>query len=131
MAAHLNAIRVLLCAGLIVGLGSIPAIGMAERLVDPTRPHASLSAPVSPEAESANAGPRLQSILISAQRRVAIINGATVRVGDMFEDARVVRIAETEVILRAGNEVRILRMYPDLVKKSVMADVGARVNKHK
>lgn len=73
----------------------------------------------------------MQSVLISPQRRLAVIDGETVKTGDLVGDARVVRIHETEVVLKAGNEVRVLRMYPDVEKKMAAAEAETRTNKRK
>ncbi len=77
-------------------------------LPDPTRPH------------GASAGGRsasgVQSILISPQRKVAVVNGREVTVGDRVGDAVVVDIRPYEVILnRNGRESR-LRLVPRLDK---------------
>ncbi len=90
-----------------------PAAVVAASLPDPTRPTTQGQAGSS-VASRERGGPALQSVLISPQRREAIIDGKTVRVGDLVGDSRVVRILETEVFLRAGDEVRALRMFPPL-----------------
>lgn len=99
----------------------------AEALRDPTRPVQHAGGAADPARGSAE--PRLQSVLISAQRREAVIDGQTVRAGDKVGNARVVRILETEVVLREGNEVRILRMYPDVKKSYAAADERAATQK--
>lgn len=111
MDAHLT--RAAFLALALAGLVALPAI--AQSVVDPTRPAGGAPVP-SGQSLAAPAGPHLQSVLVSPQRRVAIINGETVTVGDMVGEARVVRILESEVVLRAGDEVRIVKMYPDIAK---------------
>lgn len=79
-------------------------------LQDPTRPPAALSparAAAQPEA-----APSLQSVQIGhAQGRSAVIDGDSVRVGESFRGARVIRIADNEVELQRGRERQVLRLY--------------------
>ena len=96
----------LMFAGL---LASLPAA--AQSLADPTRPPAALDAS---RPDAAGDGlPRLQSVLISPRaggRRVAVIDGETVRLGDSFRGARVARMSQTEVELVRGRERQVLRL---------------------
>lgn len=93
------------------------AAAQAQVLVDPTRPPNAVAK--SGGAEDAPAGTQLQSVLISSRRRLAIINGTTVALGDMIGEARVVRITETEVVLKTGEETEVLKMYPGIEKQPV------------
>lgn len=90
---------------------------MAETLIDPTHPPAALN-PVLSGVPAANGGPALQSVLVSNGRRVAIISGKEVRVNDKFGESRVVKITETEVVLRSGREVQTLKLFPDVEKRT-------------
>ncbi len=92
---------------------------LAEGLADPTRPPASLGATVSEEnaGRTSNAGPVLQSVLIAPGRREAIISGQTVRLGSKFGEARVVSIAESEVVLRNGKDRQVLKLFPGMEKR--------------
>lgn len=115
MAAHLSkhlkpATIAALCAG--IGAGA-PA---AADLPDPTRPPAALGA-AREDGQDAPAALELQSVLISPQRRVAIVSGREVRVGDRIGDARVVRIAENELVLRNGQDMQVLKLFPQVEKK--------------
>jgi MSHA biogenesis protein MshK len=63
---------------------------------------------------AAVAGPRLQSILVAREaggRRLAVIDGETVRLGEQFHGARVARIGDNEVELVRGGERQVLRLY--------------------
>lgn len=87
----------------------------AGPLRDPTRPPAQLFLVrgVAPGAATTAAAPQLQSVLIGRQaggRHVAVIDGETVRLGDMFRGARVVRMTQTEVELLRGRERQVLRL---------------------
>lgn len=96
---------------------AVTASVMAESLVDPTRPPAALN-PALANASAAYTGPALQSVLVSRGRKVAIIDGKEVRVNEKFGDARVIRITETEVVLRSGKNVQTLKLFPDMDKRA-------------
>ena len=55
---------------------------------------------------------RLQSVLISSKRRVAVIDGETVRLGQKHRGAVVASITPTQVVLARGNAREILKLYP-------------------
>jgi MSHA biogenesis protein MshK len=89
----------------------------SQGLPDPTRPPAA-AAPAQAGADAASAAvPQLQSVLVgqtAGERRIAVIDGESVRVGESFRGARVVRIADNEVELLRGRERQVLRLYaPD------------------
>lgn len=104
----------LLLLPLLAGAG---AHAHAQALQDPTRPPAALIASAMAGAASpaaAVAGPRLQSILVAREtggRRLAVIDGETVRLGEQFHGARVARIGDNEVELVRGSERQVLRLY--------------------
>ena len=86
----------------------------AQRLPDPTRPPAAaLQAPPGTGAAAADVLPQLQSVMLGAagSRRTAVIDGQSVRVGESFRGARVVRIADSEVELQRGRERQVLYLY--------------------
>ena len=101
------------CAVLIL----ISACAHAQELTDPTRPPASIAAPPALSGEKLNTIPELQSVLISPTRRVAVIDGQTVALGEKFGEARVVRIAEDEVVLRNGQDRQVLKLFPMVEKR--------------
>jgi len=88
-----------------------------QELTDPTRPPASIAAPQALPGEKLNTPPELQSVLISPTRRVAVIDGQTVALGEKFGEARVVRIAEDEVVLRNGQDQQVLKLFPAIEKR--------------
>ena len=84
----------------------------AQTVHDPTRPPAQLLHPGASAATVVHA-PQLQSILIgraAGGRRVAVIDGATVRVGDLVHGARVVAIAPADVTLARGAKRTVLKL---------------------
>ena len=89
------------------------AHAQAQVLQDPTRPPAAAALSVGAQAAVAS-GPRLQSILVAREaggRRLAVIDGETVRPGEQFHGARVARIGDNEVELVRGGERQVLRLY--------------------
>lgn len=109
------AMRAAAAVVLAAGCGhAVAANGAAAGLQDPTRPPAALAALTAAPGAPANAGPRLQTILIAPRpggRQLAMIDGEAVRVGDTVQGARVVRIADNEVVLVRGAERQVLRLY--------------------
>lgn len=87
----------------------------AQPLQDPTKPPAAAT-PVAAGPQAASSGPQLQSILIgraAGGRHVAVIDGETVRQGESFRGAKVVRIRDNEVELVRGGERQVLRLYAE------------------
>lgn len=124
---HAGAMKTqLMLQGIAVIMGAIAAghVG-AETLIDPTRPPgAAMSGEDGGEIEPA--GPVLQSVMLSSGRKMAVISGQTVRVGEKFGDATLVRVSDQEAVLRAGDgTLQVLKMYP-AVEKTVRKPVKAR-----
>jgi MSHA biogenesis protein MshK len=91
----------------------------AQALADPMRPPAATS--VSPqETAGGEAAPsRLQSVLISSSRRIAVIDGRAVKIGERVGDATVVAIAPSGVTLQRGDARETLKLHPGVEKKPV------------
>lgn len=99
---------------LLLVLGLVSPGAQAQALDDPTRPPAALWAPAS-AAPVVAARPQLQSVLISTQpggRRLAVIDGQTVKVGSKVGDAVVTEIHDTAVLLRRGKSLETFKLYP-------------------
>ncbi|MEO8142867.1 MAG: hypothetical protein ABI654_01520 [Betaproteobacteria bacterium] len=92
-------------------------------LSDPTRPP---SAPVAGAVGVAEEipGTQLQSILFSSGRKVAVINGKMVPLGGMVGEAKLVRISETQVVLKKGDETEVLKLFPSVEKRPVKRRSG-------
>lgn len=114
MAQRLNLRLVLLAA-----LGACPVAHAQGALVDPTRPPTYM--PAESAAGAAPSAGRLQSILISATRKLAVIDGVTVPLGGKVDGATLVAIDETEVKLKRGEVIETLRLYPNIERQSVEA----------
>ena len=93
---------------LVVSLESV-----AAAFADPTRP-----ATFTPSTASPAGRPRLESVLIAPDRRIAIISGQRVQVGDRIYGAEVVSITEGAVVLRSGQESETLALFPQLKRNS-------------
>ena len=89
----------------------------SQVLNDPTRPPASLGVPADAAAGQPKEEPELQSVLISPTRRVAVIDGQTVALGEKIGESRVIRITEGEVVLRNGQGLQVLKLFPKFVKQ--------------
>ena len=94
---------------------------LAENMPDPTKPPARFAAPT----DDAASGPVLQSVLISPNRRIAIISGKTVKIGDKFGDAVVASIQDNRVVLRSGSNQEVLTLYPPLRKPDSKSRSGS------
>lgn len=100
-----------------LSLACATAPAMARQaLPDPTRPPPEASlVPGAAMAMPSGGGPRLQSVLVSSKpggRRLAVIDGQTVRLGAKFDGAVLVKVTDTEVVLRRGKELQVLTLFP-------------------
>ena len=86
----------------------------AAPFADPTRPP-TITEPV-PGATASAQGPRLESVLIAPDRRIAVINGQQVVVGTRIAGGQVLRITESEVIIRGAESEQTLKLVPDTAR---------------
>lgn len=86
---------------------SAAALAYGAPFPDPTRPPGAADAGTAVSA----AGPRLESILIAPDRRVAVISGEEVTIGSRFRDGEIVRISEGEVLIRRPGGEETLRLF--------------------
>lgn len=92
-----------------------PTFADTEKLRDPTMPMGQLVATqANPEVALT-----LNSILISSQRRVAVINGQALRQGETIKGSafRVVSIKNNSVTVQSNNTTRVLSLVDSKVKK--------------
>jgi MSHA biogenesis protein MshK len=112
-----GASQLLLELGLVLAIALQAGVAQAQGLVDPTRPppEAASAGPATAAAPAPLVSePRLQSILISKRpggRRVAVIDGQTLRVGDRINGARLVSLSETEAVLERGGKGQVLKLF--------------------
>ncbi|MET0982449.1 MAG: hypothetical protein ABWY02_10140 [Telluria sp.] len=107
-------------AFLLMGCALACAGAAAQPLQDPTRPPASIlarqpgGAAGSPAAAPEKRAPRLQSVLIARQpggRHIAVIDGETLRLGELYKGARVTRIEQNAVELLRGGTRQVLTLH--------------------
>ncbi len=108
-------------------LGGGAAVLTAETLPDPTRPPAEAGLAGSAVAAVAS-GPMLQSVMIAPGRRSAVISGQLLTEGALFGEAKLVRIAEGEVVLSGPDGQQTLRLFPDVEKHVALPPQAQPVN---
>jgi MSHA biogenesis protein MshK len=87
---------------------------LAAPFPDPTRPPTMTVS----DGETSPGGPRVESILIAPDRRLAVISGEQVTLGSKVAGGSVVRITETEVVVRGLEGDQILRLFPETRRTS-------------
>lgn len=112
-------------AGAILIIGSLACtVVQAAPFADPTQPPGASHGGVEPASGSPE-GPRLQSVLIAPNRKVAVISGQTVPLGGIYGESRVIRITEGEVVLQSGQERTTLKLLSDVEKRVLRPSVKA------
>ncbi len=90
----------------IMALTLASALGLADEVLrDPTRPYTAVE-------QRAAAAPRfvVNAIIVSADRRVAIVNGRRVGVGSSLSGARVIAIDRDQLVLEIDGRHVIARL---------------------
>ena len=98
--------RAIVLAAILAWNGAVNAYAMT----DPTQPPGFVAG--ADGVAGSVKTPVLQSVMIQPHRRSAIIDGTRVEIGGKVGDAEVLKISETEVTLRNGSRIEILKMYP-------------------
>ncbi len=102
-------------------LWSLQAV--AEQLPDPTMPDGYTAGPAVGDAEALSAPDfRVTEIVLSPDRRVAVINGQRLEQGDSFAGGRLVSIQADKVTIEMEDERIEVPLIPLKVKKPV--DIG-------
>jgi len=114
-------------AGLVLAFATFSAHAQGA-LVDPTRPQF-LPAPQAGGNSGGAQGMRLQSVLISATRQLAVIDGMTVPLGGQVNGATLVSVTETGVTLQRGSEVQNLKLHPNVERRDAGQLSAQRENK--
>ena len=70
-----------------------------------------------PVPSGSSLGPRLESVLIAPDRRIAVISGQQVRLGGKYGEGQVVRITESEVVIRNAEGMETLKLLPEAEKR--------------
>lgn len=103
--------RNVLFAALLTGVILDPVLAQVP---DPTRP------PVGQDSADGAAAPvdsGIQTVILRpGGKSAAVINGQYLRVGDKFGDKRVLKISESEVILKGESGREVLKVMPAIEK---------------
>lgn len=110
---HLRKMVFLLLASLTLTAG---AQGL---MADPTRPPGVLAATGDGVATG---GPVLQSVMLSPGRKIAMISGEMVALGGRYGSARLVKLTESEAVLKDGADTTVLKLFP-LIEKRMAGDI--------
>lgn len=104
-------------------LGSGAMVAGAATFQDPLRP-SGYSAAQQEHARKIEQAPawKLTAVLFSDARLVAVINGRTVRVGDILEGYRVKSIARDQVVLNKKDRTIVVQRTGTGLKKPVRID---------
>jgi hypothetical protein len=70
------------------------------------------------------ADPILQSVLINATGKSAIISGQRYKLGDKVGEARLIGIAESEVVLKTPDGTQTLRLFPHVGRRLPAGEVS-------
>lgn len=104
----------------LLAIGAVLAVcaplAAAQALRDPTRPPLFLGKTGDGRmvVRGRDAEWVLQSVLLSPERRYAIINGEVLSLGGSVAGAELVAIREGEVTLRTGGALRTVRLFPEV-----------------
>ena len=90
----------------------LAAAAQAAPFADPTQPPA-----ITPGEPGSAGGQRVESILIAPDRRLAVVGGQQVTIGSRIGAGTVVRISETEVVVRGGDGEQTLKLIPEITAK--------------
>jgi MSHA biogenesis protein MshK len=96
---------------------AVASTAVAQALRDPTRPAAGSSRAAA--GKTGQSGWVLQSVLISPERRYAIINGEVVAVGESISGAQLIAVAAERVTLRTREGLRVLQLFPDVTRLDI------------
>lgn len=92
------------------------AIDVYSNLRDPTRPIAYDSGELTTGAELGINGFKVEGLFISKSKRVALINGAFLVVGDMTSKGKLVAIFKDRVVLKEGEIMQVVFMINQKVR---------------
>lgn len=104
----------------VVIAASVGVSAGAQILTDPTRPPGALA--VTGSDGMFTGGPVLQSVKLTQGRKVAMISGEMVALGGRYGSARLVKLTESEAVLKDGAETTVLKLFP-LVEKRTTGDL--------
>lgn len=97
---------------------ALAGTAMAAPMNDPTRPPQPAPRAAATPVSAAAPGLVLQSVRISPGGSYAIIDGRLVALGGRIGNARVIQIAEDEVVIEADGDWQTLKLYPGVRKEA-------------
>lgn len=110
-------LRLLPIAAVLVGAGNFGHAQSDSLLSDPTRPPLTIVEPETTSGEGFPPSSGLQTVILGKGRKpMAVINGMTVELGDKVGDATLVKISESEVVLRGPSGKETLFLTPGVEK---------------
>jgi len=110
----------LIFAGFVVG-----ATALAQ-VPDPTRPAGALMTPETGSVAAPVESGVQTVILRPGGKSAAVINGQYVAVGDKLGDKRVVKISESEVVLKGESGREVIKVMPAIEKVPAKKTTGAK-----
>jgi len=102
-----------------IALTAAAPAARAQALVDPTRPPSESVARAA--AAAAHPPASVQTVKTSPAGPVALVGGQIVKVGDALGEDRVIRITDSELVLRRpGGATEVVKLYPRVDKRAVL-----------
>ncbi len=98
---------------------SMMGTAWAQVTTDPTRPPTGYADAGPETAGDSGGGMMLQSVMISPTQKAAIISGVLVKLGEKYGDAVLVRITESEVVLKSDGTSQVLKLHPAVEKREI------------
>ncbi len=115
------------CLSAVLLLPCLLAGTALAQLADPTRPANAALAPDLPGAVGAPLESGVQTVILRPNgKSAAVINGKYYLVGEMLGDKRIVRISESEVVLKAENGREVIKVTPAIEKQQTKRPAGAK-----
>ena len=67
--------------------------------------------------------------MLSPSRKIAVISGEMVALGGRYGSSKLVRLTESEAVLKNGADVMVLRLHPLVEKRTVSPAAAKSVKK--
>jgi len=113
-------------------MGALSAVSaVAGDFIDPTRSPTDIAQGMDGAVDAA---PVLQSVMMSSGRKMAVISGQTVKIGEKVGEAKLLRLNDHEAVLRnPDGTTQTLQMHPAVEKKIIAQpqEVPAGVRREK
>ncbi len=100
--------------------GTVDAAGPS----DPTRPPSAATASVAAPSEVDAGRLVLQSVLVAPDRRVAVVSGVPLTIGDEVQGHRLLRVTDAEAVLQGPAGLVTLKLYPHIERRPVKFDAS-------